>query len=48
MSKTHTIYLIYRDGVFFDACLSYSEASRIMSTNGPGRWTTRSRSAEDY
>ena len=43
----HTIYLIYLDGVFFDACLSYSEASRIM-WDGSKKWTVVRRSADDY
>ena len=31
MSKSHTIYVIFRDGVYFTACLSFSELSRITS-----------------
>jgi len=34
MSKSHTIYVIVgADGRFIDACLSYSEATRIVSAH---------------
>jgi hypothetical protein len=48
MSKRHTIYLIYRDGVFVDACLSYSEAARIATSWDGHKWEIKQRTAEDY
>lgn len=47
MSKVHTIYLIFHNGVFVDACLSYSEANRIVPWGESG-WKIKRREAEDY
>lgn len=48
MGHWHTLYLVFRDGVFVDACLSYSEASRLTPYEPGHKWEIRRRQAEDY